>query len=405
MTPAERLGGNEPASAWTVFTVFLRLGLTSFGGPIAHLGYFREEFVVRRRWLTERSYADLVALCQFLPGPASSQVGMAIGLSRAGFTGALAAWAGFTLPSALALTLFALGLSAWGDGLPAGVLHGLKVVAVAVVAQAVWGMARSLCTDTARITLAVLAACAALLWPTAWGQVGLMAAAALAGLVLFKPVPGAAHEALRLPVSRRAGAGLLALFFVLLAGLPLAAQFWPGQALSMVDAFYRAGSLVFGGGHVVLPLLQAEVVPGGWVSNETFLAGYGATQAVPGPLFTFSAFLGASTTTAPSGVLGALICLLAIFLPSFLLVAGALPFWEQLRRSRHTRAALAGVNAAVVGLLGAAFYQPVWTSAVFKPEDFGLALLAFTALMYWKLSPWLVVLGSGAAGWLLATVL
>jgi len=405
VTPAERLGGNEPASAWTVFTVFLRLGLTSFGGPIAHLGYFREEFVVRRRWLTERSYADLVALCQFLPGPASSQVGMAIGLSRAGFTGALAAWAGFTLPSALALTLFALGLSAWGDGLPAGVLHGLKVVAVAVVAHAVWGMARSLCTDTARITLAVLAACAALLWPTAWGQVGLMAAAALAGLVLFKPVPGAAHEALRLPVSRRAGAGLLALFFVLLAGLPLAAQFWPGQALSMVDAFYRAGSLVFGGGHVVLPLLQAEVVPGGWVSNETFLAGYGATQAVPGPLFTFSAFLGASTTTAPSGVLGALICLLAIFLPSFLLVAGALPFWEQLRRSRHTRAALAGVNAAVVGLLGAAFYQPVWTSAVFKPEDFGLALLAFTALMYWKLSPWLVVLGSGAAGWLLATVL
>jgi chromate transporter len=405
VTQAERQGGNEPASAWIVFTVFLRLGLTSFGGPIAHLGYFREEFVARRRWLTERSYADLVALCQFLPGPASSQVGMAIGLSRAGFSGALAAWAGFTLPSALALTLFALGLSAWGDGLPAGVLHGLKVVAVAVVAQAVWGMARSLCTDTARITIAVLAACAALLWPTAWGQVGLMAAAALAGLVLFKPMPGAAHEALRLPVSRRTGAGLLTLFFVLLAGLPLAAQFWPSQALSMVDAFYRAGALVFGGGHVVLPLLQAEVVPSGWVSNETFLAGYGATQAVPGPLFTFSAFLGASMTTAPSGGLGALICLLAIFLPSFLLVAGALPFWEQLRRSRHKQAALAGVNAAVVGLLGAAFYQPVWTSAVFRPEDFGLALLAFTALMYWKLPPWLVVLCSGAAGWLLATVL
>jgi chromate transporter len=396
---------NDPASAWVVFAVFLRLGLTSFGGPIAHLGYFREEFVERRRWLSERSYADLVALCQFLPGPASSQVGMAIGLSRAGFRGALAAWAGFTLPSAMALTLFALGLAAWGDVLPAGVLHGLKVVAVAVVAQALWGMARSLCTDTPRATIAVLSACVALLWPAPWGQVGLIAAAALAGLMLFKPLPGAAHDTLRLPVSRRAGAWLLVLFFLLLAGLPLAVQFWPSQALAMVNAFYRAGSLVFGGGHVVLALLHADVVPRGWVSNETFLAGYGATQAVPGPLFTFAAFLGASMTAAPRGWLGGLTCLLAIFLPSFFLVAGALPFWEQLRRSLHMQAALAGVNAAVVGLLGAAFYQPVWTSAVFKPADFALVLLAFAALVYWKCPPWLVVLCSGAAGWLLARLL
>ncbi len=395
---------NGQTGAWAVFAVFLRLGLTSFGGPVAHLGYFREEFVARRRWLSERSYADLVALCQFLPGPASSQVGMAIGLSRAGFRGALAAWAGFTLPSALALTLFALGLSAGGNLLPAGALHGLKLVAVAVVAQAVWGMARSLCTDTPRVTIAVASACAALWWPTAWGQVGVIAAAALAGLLLFKPVAGGPHEPLRLPVSRRAGAGLLLLFAVLLAGLPLAAQFWPSQALAQLDAFYRAGSLVFGGGHVVLPLLQAEVVPRGWVSNETFLAGYGATQAVPGPLFAFAAFLGASMTAAPSGWMGAGACLLAIFLPSFLLVAGALPFWEQLRRSLHTQAALAGVNAAVVGLLGAALYQPVWTGAVFSPADFALALLAFAALLYWKIPPWAVVLCCGAAGWLLAAV-
>lgn len=395
---------NGQTRAWAVFAVFLRLGLTSFGGPVAHLGYFREEFVARRRWLSERSYADLVALCQFLPGPASSQVGMAIGLSRAGFRGALAAWAGFTLPSALALTLFALGLSAGGNLLPAGALHGLKLVAVAVVAQAVWGMARSLCTDTPRVTIAVASACAALWWPTAWGQVGVIAAAALAGLLLFKPVAGGPHEPLRRPVSRRVGAGLLLLFAVLLAGLPLAAQFWPSQALAQLDAFYRAGSLVFGGGHVVLPLLQAEVVPRGWVSNETFLAGYGATQAVPGPLFAFAAFLGASMTAAPSGWMGAGTCLLAIFLPSFLLVAGALPFWEQLRRSLHTQAALAGVNAAVVGLLGAALYHPVWTGAVFSPADFALALLAFAALLYWKIPPWAVVLCCGAAGWLLAAI-
>ena len=393
--------GSAP-DAGTVFAVFLRLGLTSFGGPVAHLGYFRDEFVTRRRWLNERSYADLVALCQFLPGPASSQVGMAIGLSRAGFAGALAAWTGFTLPSALALVLLAQGLSAWSGGLPAGVLHGLKVVAVAVVAQALWGMGRSLCTDTLRRSIAVLCACAALLWPGAGVQAGMMGVAALAGLMGLRPVPGAAHEALPLPVSRRAGAALLALFALLLAGLPLAVRWWPGQPLALLDAFYRAGALVFGGGHVVLPLLQAEVVPRGWVGNDAFLAGYGATQAVPGPLFAFSAFLGASMATEADRWLDALICLLAIFLPSFLLVAGALPFWEPLRRSQRAQAALAGVNAAVVGLLAAAFYQPVWTSAVFTPRDAVLALLAFAALAYWKLPPWAVVLGSGLAGWALA---
>ena len=391
-------------NAWMVFLVFLRLGLTSFGGPIAHLGYFRDEFVTRRRWLNERSYVDLVALCQFLPGPASSQVGIALGLSRAGFTGALAAWAGFTLPSAIALILFAFGISTWGDTLPAGILHGLKVVAVAVVAQAVWGMARNLCTDTARITIAAVSACIVLLWPTAWGQVGVIAAAAGVGLLCFKPAQDSTHDPLPISVSRRVGVVLLGLFFALLVGLPIMLEIWPGQALALVNAFYRAGSLVFGGGHVVLPLLQAAVVPSGWVTNETFMAGYGAAQAVPGPLFTFSAFLGASMQSAPSGWIGAAVCLVAIFVPSFLLVLGALPFWEQLRRSLRTQAALTGVNAAVVGLLLAALYHPVWTSAIQRPQDFGLALIALVALMFWKLPPWLVVLGSGVGGWLLSIV-
>ncbi len=406
MSPAKSaIKKGAPDRAWLVFLIFLRLGLTSFGGPIAHLGYFRDEFVTRRRWLSEHSYADLVALCQFLPGPASSQVGIALGLSRAGFSGALAAWAGFTLPSAIVLSLFALGLSTWGSAFPAGLLHGLKVVAVAVVAQAVWGMARNLCTDTARMTIAAVSTCVILLWPTSWGQVAVIAAAAIVGLTLFKPAQALAHDPLPISISRRTGIALLGLFFALLIGLPILVEAWPNQTLAMANAFYRAGSLVFGGGHVVLPLLQAAVVPSGWVSNETFLAGYGMAQAVPGPLFTFSAFLGASMNLPPNGWIGASICLIAIFLPSFLLIFGALPFWEQLRRSVHTQAALAGVNAAVVGLLLAALYQPVWTSAVQKPEDFGLALMAFVALMFWKLPPWLVVLGCGAAGWLLSVVL
>ncbi|SDX06070.1 chromate efflux transporter [Nitrosomonas communis] len=391
-------------SPWAVFLIFLQLGLTSFGGPISHLGYFRDEFVTRRQWLTERSYADLVALCQFLPGPASSQVGIALGLSRSGYVGALVAWAGFTLPSAIVLVLFALGMASYGDAIPSGMLHGLKVVAVAVVAQAVWGMARNLCPDVPRITIMAATTCFVLLVPSAWGQVGVIAIAAVISLLLFSPQQEAAHDPLPIAIRRRVGLLWLMLFFALLLGLPLLAALFPNQALSMVDAFYRAGSLVFGGGHVVLPLLQAEVVPSGWVSNDAFLAGYGAAQAVPGPLFTFAAFLGASMNEAPSGWLGGLICLLAIFAPSFLLVVGTLPFWEHLRRSIHTQAALSGINAAVVGLLLAALYQPVWTSAIYAPQDFGLALVALVALMFWKLPPWLVVVGTGVAGWLLSIV-
>ncbi|WP_426201329.1 chromate efflux transporter [Pseudomonas sp. TWP3-1] len=392
------------SSAASVFLIFLRLGLTSFGGPVAHLGYFRDEFVTRRRWLSERSYADLVALCQFLPGPASSQVGIALGLSRAGYRGALAAWAGFTLPSAVVLIAFALGISHYGSVLSPGALHGLKVVAVAVVAQAVWGMARHLCTDVMRVSIMIIAACVALFAPSALGQISVIVGAGILGLLIFKPGPIAEHEPLPIMISRRAGAIWLALFFVLLAGLPLLAYALPNQTVAVVDAFYRAGALVFGGGHVVLPLLQSQVVPAGWVSNEVFLAGYGAVQAMPGPLFTFSAFLGASMSTAPSGWLGGLICLLAIFAPSFLLIMGALPFWEQLRRNRRTQSALAGVNAAVVGLLLAALYQPVWTSAIVQVQDFGLALLALVALMFWKLPPWLVVVTSGILGWGLSVV-
>jgi len=385
-----------------VFLIFLRLGLTSFGGPIAHLGYFRDAFVTRRRWLSERSYADLVALCQFLPGPASSQVGIALGLSRAGYGGALAAWLGFTLPSAVVLILLALGITRHSTAIPPGALHGLKVVAVAVVAQAVWGMARNLCTNAPRVAVMLLAACVALLQTSAWGQVGVILIAGMAGLLLFKPASPTAHDALPVTISRRAGALWLSLFGLLLASLPILAQWLPTPTLAVTDAFYRTGALVFGGGHVVLPLLQAEVVPRHWVSNDVFLAGYGAVQAMPGPLFTFAAFLGASMTQAPNGWLGGLLCLLAIFTPSFLLVLGALPFWESLRRSPRTQAALAGVNAAVVGLLLAALYQPVWTSAIFTAQDVALALIGLVSLMVWKLPPWLVVVGSGAAGWLLS---
>ena len=387
---------------WSVFSIFLRLGLTSFGGPVAHLGYFRTEFVERRGWLNERAYADLVALCQFLPGPASSQVGMALGLSRAGYAGALAAWAGFTLPSAIALILFAQGVTTFGDALAPGALHGLKVVAVAVVAQAVWGMARSLCPDAPRITLMTVAACVVLLVPSAWTQVGVIAGAGVVALAMFRPAEGGVHEPLPVTVGRRAGGLWLALFFIFLAWLPVLAQLIPEPAVAMADAFYRAGSLVFGGGHVVLPLLQAEVVPPGWVGNDTFLAGYGAAQAVPGPLFTFSAFLGASMTGGPSGWAGGLLCLFAVFLPSFFLVAGALPFWEDLRRHTRTQAALSGINAAVVGLLLAALYHPVWTNAILGARDFGLALVAFVCLVVWKIPPWLVVAGCGVAGWALA---
>jgi chromate transporter len=381
-----------------VFIAFLRLGLTSFGGPIAHLGYFHEAFVVRRRWLDDRSYADLVALCQFLPGPASSQVGIAIGLSRAGYAGALAAWVGFTAPSAIAMVLFAYGLSALGNAAGSGWLHGLKVAAVAVVAVAVLGMMRTLAPDRERATIAVTAAIAMLAVPSALAQVLVIVLGGLAGALLLPAEKPPAAAALPLAVSRRTGAVLLALFFVLLIGLPLLAATIPAQGIKLFDAFYRAGSLVFGGGHVVLPLLQAAVVPQGWVSNDAFLAGYGAAQAVPGPLFTFAAYLGAVMSLPPNGWLGALICLVAIFLPSFLLVLGVLPFWEDLRRRSGARAALAGVNAAVVGLLIAALYDPVWTVGITSAADFALAAAAFLLLFVWQTPPWLVVLLSALAG-------
>jgi chromate transporter len=394
--------GREPVLA--VFKTFLKLGLTSFGGPIAHLGYFREEFVVRKKWVDDRVYADLVALCQFTPGPASSKVGIGIGLAKAGFLGAFAAWLAFTLPSALALLLFAYGVESLAGGLEAGWLHGLKVVAVAVVAQAVWGMAKNLCPDAPRFTLAVGAAAVSMIWPTAVGQVAAIAAGALIGCVFLGAKHDDVHVSMGISLGKTAGAVSLAIFFALLLGLPAASALYPSQPIALFDSFYRAGSLVFGGGHVVLPLLQSEVVPPGWVSNDTFLAGYGAAQAVPGPLFTFAAYLGAVMGPEPNGWQGALLCLLAIFLSSFLLVIGVLPFWDGLRRYRAVRSALLGVNAAVVGLLLAALYDPVWTSAIKGTADFGLGLAAFALLVFWKLPPWLVVLLSAVCGWALASV-
>jgi chromate transporter len=381
-----------------VFNASLRLGLTSFGGPIAHLGYFRDEYVVRRKWLDEKTYADLVALCQFLPGPASSQVGIAVGQLRAGYAGALAAWVGFTLPSALALVLFAYGVDAVGGALGSGWLHGLKVVAVAVVAQAVLGMMRSLAPDRERATLAVAAAAIVLAVPSAWGQIGAIVLGGVFGVLRPGKDAPAYHVTLPLTISRWTGAALLAIFFVLLVGLPLLAAVFPNQSLQLFDAFYRAGSLVFGGGHVVLPLLQASVVPPGWVSNDSFLAGYGAAQAVPGPLFTFAAYLGAVMGPAPNGWAGAALCLVAVFLPSFLLVIGMLPFWDQLRRLPVAQAALRGVNAAVVGLLLAALYNPVWTAGITGPYDFALAVAAFLLLFMWQVPPWLVVILSALGG-------
>src|SRR5215470_8583112 len=394
-----------PAGSWPeVLAVFLRLGLTSFGGPVAHLGYFHTEFVERRRWLDERSYVDLVALCQFLPGPASSQVGIGTGLLRAGVPGAFAAWVGFTLPSALALVLFAYGVGTLERALGSGWLHGLKIAAVAVVAQAVWGMARSLCPDRPRATLAVLAAIVALLVPSAWGQVGAIVAGGLIGVALWREGAGAPGSALHVPIGRTFGLVSLALFFALLAGLPLLAAALPSQALALFDSFYRSGSLVFGGGHVVLPLLQAEVVPPGWVTNDAFLAGYGAAQAVPGPLFTFAAYLGAVMGAVPNGWLGGLICLVAIFLPSFLLLIGALPFWNSLRRRPAAQSTIRGVNAAVVGLLLAALYKPVWTSAIFTPADFAIGIVAFLLLALWAVPPWLVVVFGALAASTVAAI-
>jgi len=385
------------AAALEVLVVATRLGLTSFGGPVAHLGYFRSEYVLRRRWLDEQTYADVVALCQFLPGPASSQVGITIGIFRAGLLGGLAAWLGFTLPSATALVLFALGIRGL-DLSAAGWLLGLKIAAVAVVAQAVWGMARTLCPDRERASIAIVAALIVTAWPTAWGQVLVIVVAGLVGLRLLPGSGDAGAPHARVPFGRPLGLAALALFFALLVALPILRYLTGSPALAVFDGFYRAGALVFGGGHVVLPLLQAEVVPPGWVSNEQFLAGYGAAQAVPGPLFTLAAYLGAVMRPWPTGWLGALVALTAIFLPAFLLVVGTLPFWDALRARPAFRAALRGINAAVVGLLLAALYHPVWTSAIHAPADFALALAAFGLLTLWGAPPWLVVAFCAAGG-------
>lgn len=389
----------ERESALTVFKVFLKLGLTSFGGPIAHLGYFREEFVNRRRWITDQAYADLVALCQFTPGPASSKVGIGIGLSRAGLGGAFAAWLAFTMPSALALILFGYGIIVLGDRVDLAWLHGLTVVAVPVVAQAIWGMARNLTPDAPRVTLAALAAVVVMIWPTPLGFIGAIVAGGVVGMRLFKSSVDEHHVRIGAHISHAAAIVALTLFFGLLVALPaLRAAFPASQEVALLDSFYRAGSLVFGGGNVVLPLLQAEVGPPGWVSNEAFFAGYGAAQAVPGPLFTFAAYLGTVSTVPPNGWLGAIVCLVGIFASSFLLVIGPLPFWDAMRRFRLMRSALVGVNAAVVGMLLAFLYDPVWTHAIRSRADFGLALGGFVLLMFWKLPAWLVVALTAAGG-------
>lgn len=389
-------------ASWPIFLAFLRLGLTAFGGPIAHLESFRREFVERRGWLSAQAYGDLVALCQFLPGPASSQAGIGLGLVRGGLRGALAAWLGFTLPSALAMTAFALLLTHVAGLAQGAWLHGLKLVAVAVVAQALWGMSRSLCPDRERASLAVAAAVLAALLPGVTGQLAVIALGAVVGRWLLRPPGEAVHAPLQVPLRHRSAVVLLAAFGALLVGLPLLTAALHQPALALFSSFYQSGALVFGGGHVVLPLLQAQVVPAG-MDNSTFLAGYGAAQAVPGPLFTFAAFLGAASQQPPGGWAGAAIALGAIFLPGFLLVTGALPLWTGLRRHPALRSALMGINAAVVGLLLAAFYDPVWTAAIHTPRDFALAAAALLLLQVWKVPPWAVVVGGAVltaiAGW------
>jgi chromate transporter len=387
----------EQGTFLEVLTTFTRLGLTSFGGPVAHLGYFRTEFVERRKWLDDQSYADIVALCQFLPGPASSQVGIAVGLGRAGLIGALAAWIGFTLPSAIALIIFAYGVGNLTGMADAAWLDGLKIVAVAVVAQAVWGMARTLAPDKPRATLAILAAIGVLAWQSPVMQVGVILIGGVIAWKFFPPTQLLPHRPMSFVIGKRLALTCWGVFISLLVGLPLARIAFDSEPLAIFDSFFRTGSLVFGGGHVVLPLIQAEVVPPGWVSNEDFIAGYGAAQAVPGPLFTFAAYLGTVMDAGPGGWAGGMLALVAIFIPSFLLVIGVLPFWEDLRAREWVQRALLGINAAVVGILLAALYTPVWTSAIHRPADFALGLLAFGLLMFWKAPPWAVVIGAALA--------
>ena len=398
MTSTEPGKPVDRGSALEVLRVFLRLGLSSFGGPIAHIGYFRDEFVTRRRWLDEQAYADLVALCQFLPGPASSQVGFSVGLMRAGYLGGLAAWTGFTLPSAIALLLFAYGVGSLGGPIGTGLLHGLKLVAVAIVAQAVWGMARSLCPDRERASIAAVAAVIILFSPSSVAQIAAILLGAVAGLVLCRAAPAPAEGHVALPVSRGAGAFALAAFSFLLASVLLLAGRLPSPGFDLFAAFYRSGALVFGGGHVVLPLLREAFVTPGWIGDDAFLAGYGAAQAVPGPLFTFSAYLGAMVTPTPHGVAGAALGLFSVFLPGILILIGALPFWDTFRTRSSAQAAMRGVNAAVVGILGAALYNPLWTTSVKSSGDFAVALACFVLLVAWRAPPLVVVLVSACGG-------
>ena len=387
-----------------VLRVFLRLGVTCFGGPIAHIGYFRDEFVVRRRWIDEQAYADLVGLCQFLPGPASSQVGFSLGLMRAGYRGGLAAWTGFTLPSAIALVLFAYGAGELGGPVGIGLLHGLKLVAVAIVAQAVWGMARTLCPDRERASIAVIAALMILFSTSAVSQIAAILLGGIAGIWLCRAGAPETTGHVTVPVSHTVGLVALTAFFVLLAGLPVLRGLVNAQGLSLFDAFYRSGALVFGGGHVVLPLLREAFVTPGWISDDAFLAGYGAAQAVPGPLFTFAAYLGTVVKPSPHGLPGAVLGLIGIFLPGVLILMGTLPFWDSFRKRAGAQAVMRGVNAAVVGLLGAALYNPVWTSSVKTPGDFGIALVGFVLLTVWRAPPLVVVTVSALGGIIVAVL-
>jgi chromate transporter len=385
-------------SVRTVFLAYLRLGCASFGGPIAHLGYFREEFVVRRKWLDDETFTDIVGLCQFLPGPASSQVGFTIALLRGGALGALAAWTAFTLPSALLMFAVASGNGLFSSRIGSGVVHALELVAVAVIAQAVWGMMRTLTPDRTRATIAVVATAVILLSGRPASQLAAIALGGVLGLIFCRRIAGQIAHPLRIPISRPVAVASLVIFVALLIGPSVFLTIRANHTIAFFEAFYRSGALVFGGGHVVLPLLQSATVSTGWIDNNTFLAGYGAAQALPGPLFTFAAFLGAVAQPQPHGVLGAAIALLVIFLPGLLLVIGALPFWNQLRGSDKSRAVLAGINASVVGILLSALYQPVWTSTILKPADFGAALAAFLTLTVWKAPPWIVVVGAAAGG-------
>ncbi|MFC4559416.1 chromate transporter [Virgibacillus kekensis] len=395
----KRKSENKFSSLKEILLVSTRLGFTSFGGPVAHLGYFHEEYIRRRKWLDEKSYADLVALCQFLPGPASSQVGIGIGVMRAGALGGITSFLGFTLPSVIALIIFALLLDSFNVA-DAGWIHGLKIVAVAVVAHAIMGMAKKLTPDIERKTMALGAIVITLLWQTTFSQVVVILLAAFIGYLLYRKHTDQDESFIPVPISKGFAIGCLTLFFGLLILLPILAEATAIEWLALFDSFYRSGSLVFGGGHVVLPLLEREFVPTGWMTEEAFLAGYGAAQAVPGPLFTFAAYLGAVINGWAGGLLG----MVAIFLPAFLLIFGTLPFWGALRSNAEIRGALMGVNAAVVGILIAAFYDPIWTSSIFAPIDFAFAAVLFSMLVYWKLPPWIIVVTGAIGGSILGMI-